>query len=481
MQSNYRHHHYLLSTANPAATKTVAAPTAVSQSSQSSTSSSASTSLSLSSSSLSPLVQASSSPNKLRQQFQPQPQTQHQQQQQHQQVRLASSPVSYMNGLPVAPTQHTANLCKSKASNSSANWQQQQQILSPYPSNCKHLASTQNTFDQLVGSQRHCNGNSRYFMDIQKEHPSSQPSSVVHRQPMQLRSTSRDYCNEGVPLDIPASQRSRQQQQQFTNNSGNNNVNNNNNSDTQAIILNKQQCEYLQHQHQQQQLHRQRQFSRHEDQVFDEREDELDERSDVDNKFKSSIQHKYCLQQDNYTSQIRNSQLQQRFQLQSKIQSGTNSTTSMSPQQQAQQQSKNNSQQQVSYQQHRDSASTSSSGGSGGANKLRPHSPTQSLSASPQSPASSSSLASASASLTANQQQSCKKSSAPLHVNFNRSNQVTGGDEDEGDSRKKKYLTAKYGQQQMNLIKKRLKIEMWLYEQLQDLAKGSKSEVSFLS
>ena len=55
---------------------------------------------------------------------------------------------------------------------------------------------------------------------------------------------------------------------------------------------------------------------------------------------------------------------------------------------------------------------------------------------------------------------------------------MTGADEDEGDSRKKKYLTAKYGQQQMNLIKKRLKIEMWLCEQLQELAKGSKSEVS---
>lgn len=66
----------------------------------------------------------------------------------------------------------------------------------------------------------------------------------------------------------------------------------------------------------------------------------------------------------------------------------------------------------------------------------------------------------------------------PLHVNFNRSSQSGGADGDEGDSRKKKYLTAKYGQQQMNLIKKRLKIEMWLYEQLQELAKGTKSEVS---
>lgn len=89
-------------------------------------------------------------------------------------------------------------------------------------------------------------------------------------------------------------------------------------------------------------------------------------------------------------------------------------------------------------------------------------------------------------------------SSAPsrdsLHVNFNRpkpnshnsqrasDNKGAGDDDDDDDegenSRKKKYLTAKYGQQQMNLIKKRLKVEMWLHEQLQELAKGSKSEVS---
>lgn len=72
------------------------------------------------------------------------------------------------------------------------------------------------------------------------------------------------------------------------------------------------------------------------------------------------------------------------------------------------------------------------------------------------------------------------------HVNFNRSNNnhttSSNNQDDEqdepGEGRKKKYLTAKYGQQQMNLIKKRLKIEMWLYEQLQELAKGTKTEVS---
>lgn len=84
-------------------------------------------------------------------------------------------------------------------------------------------------------------------------------------------------------------------------------------------------------------------------------------------------------------------------------------------------------------------------------------------------------------------QQGESNSPRPLHVNFNRGGGCGNGqaaaddDEEEGDSRKKKYLTAKYGQQQMNLIKKRLKIEMWLHERLQELAKGSKSEVSSCS
>lgn len=49
-----------------------------------------------------------------------------------------------------------------------------------------------------------------------------------------------------------------------------------------------------------------------------------------------------------------------------------------------------------------------------------------------------------------------------LHVNFNTENPDLS-------ERKKKYLTAKYGQHQMNLIKKRLRVEMWMYEQLQIL------------
>lgn len=49
-----------------------------------------------------------------------------------------------------------------------------------------------------------------------------------------------------------------------------------------------------------------------------------------------------------------------------------------------------------------------------------------------------------------------------LHVNFE-------PDTEEIHERKKKYLTAKYGQHQMSLIKKRLRVEMWMYDQLQSL------------
>ena len=47
-------------------------------------------------------------------------------------------------------------------------------------------------------------------------------------------------------------------------------------------------------------------------------------------------------------------------------------------------------------------------------------------------------------------------------VNFN-----GGGAEDE--KKREKYLTAKYGAHQMALIRKRLKVEMWMYEHLQKL------------
>ncbi|XP_003748242.1 uncharacterized protein LOC100900798 [Galendromus occidentalis] len=49
-----------------------------------------------------------------------------------------------------------------------------------------------------------------------------------------------------------------------------------------------------------------------------------------------------------------------------------------------------------------------------------------------------------------------------LHVAFSEDNEDVG-------ERKKKYLTAKYGAHQMALIKKRLQVEMWMYDQLQHL------------
>jgi len=145
-------------------------------------------------------------------------------------------------------------------------------------------------------------------------------------------------------------------------------------------------------------------------------------------------------QQEYYASQLRNSQLQHRF-------TQTSSSSQFST-----------AQMQHCHQEAR------ASNGLGGFAATQPARPAPGPSTSPQP---SKSVA--------------QRDERAHHVNFNRSGQQAGGgdeDEEAGESRKKKYLTAKYGQQQMNLIKKRLKIEMWLYEQLQELAKGSKAEVS---
>ncbi|XP_046388924.1 protein phosphatase 1 regulatory subunit 14C isoform X2 [Ischnura elegans] len=48
-----------------------------------------------------------------------------------------------------------------------------------------------------------------------------------------------------------------------------------------------------------------------------------------------------------------------------------------------------------------------------------------------------------------------------LHVNFT--------DKGEVKERREKFLTAKYGSHQMTLIRKRLAVEMWLYDELQKL------------
>merc|ERR1712111_182922 len=39
----------------------------------------------------------------------------------------------------------------------------------------------------------------------------------------------------------------------------------------------------------------------------------------------------------------------------------------------------------------------------------------------------------------------------------------------EDEKEREKYLTAKYGAHQMSLIRKRLKVEMWMFDQLQEM------------
>lgn len=54
-----------------------------------------------------------------------------------------------------------------------------------------------------------------------------------------------------------------------------------------------------------------------------------------------------------------------------------------------------------------------------------------------------------------------------LRVNFIEKGEVK--------ERREKFLTAKYGTHQMNLIRKRLAVEMWLYEELQKLSTAAVS------
>ncbi|XP_068896740.1 protein phosphatase 1 regulatory subunit 14C isoform X1 [Tenebrio molitor] len=53
-----------------------------------------------------------------------------------------------------------------------------------------------------------------------------------------------------------------------------------------------------------------------------------------------------------------------------------------------------------------------------------------------------------------------------LHVNFKEKGEIK--------ERREKFLTAKYGHHQMSLIRKRLAVEMWLYEELKKLYETSK-------
>lgn len=69
--------------------------------------------------------------------------------------------------------------------------------------------------------------------------------------------------------------------------------------------------------------------------------------------------------------------------------------------------------------------------------------------------------------------------SAPVVVKTNNGNNGTGSgksqlhvdfiENGEVKEKREKYLTAKYGSHQMSLIRKRLAVEMWLYDELQNL------------
>lgn len=54
-----------------------------------------------------------------------------------------------------------------------------------------------------------------------------------------------------------------------------------------------------------------------------------------------------------------------------------------------------------------------------------------------------------------------KSTKSGLRVNFTEKGEVK--------ERREKFLTAKYGSHQMSLIRKRLAVEMWLYEEIQKL------------
>lgn len=62
------------------------------------------------------------------------------------------------------------------------------------------------------------------------------------------------------------------------------------------------------------------------------------------------------------------------------------------------------------------------------------------------------------------QNSSKHKATSPKAVNFTPN--------PESEKRRTKYLTAKYGTHQMALIRKRLKVEMWMFDQLQVLSEA---------
>ena len=51
----------------------------------------------------------------------------------------------------------------------------------------------------------------------------------------------------------------------------------------------------------------------------------------------------------------------------------------------------------------------------------------------------------------------------------------------DNEKKREKFLTAKYGAHQMALIRKRLRVEMWMYDQLQTLYTGRSRGLSIIS
>ena len=60
-----------------------------------------------------------------------------------------------------------------------------------------------------------------------------------------------------------------------------------------------------------------------------------------------------------------------------------------------------------------------------------------------------------------------------LHVEFAQTGEMK--------ERKEKYLTAKYGAHQMSLIRKRLGVEMWMFDQLQTLYPPQPVSIKFFN
>ena len=60
-----------------------------------------------------------------------------------------------------------------------------------------------------------------------------------------------------------------------------------------------------------------------------------------------------------------------------------------------------------------------------------------------------------------------KNNTANLRNEKNKNVNFNSNGEDE--KKREKYLTAKYGAHQMALIRKRLKVEMWIFDRLQEL------------